>query len=46
MTATTIHCPLCGITVIGQGPDPAAAVTAAGAALAQHLDDHHKGEES
>lgn len=43
MIATTVHCPLCGVTVLGQGQDPAAAVTAAGDALAQHLNDHHQG---
>lgn len=42
MTATTVNCPLCGVTVLGQGPDPAAAVIAAGDVLDQHLTDHHQ----
>ncbi|MEV1331156.1 hypothetical protein AB0J20_16440 [Micromonospora costi] len=45
MTATTVHCPLCGLTVLGQGADPAAAVVAAGDALEQHLNDHHRGDQ-
>lgn len=44
MIAATIHCPLCGVTVLGQGQDPAAAVVAAGDALEDHLTKHHQRE--
>lgn len=44
--ATTVDCPLCGVTVLGQGPDPAAAITAAGDALDDHLTTHHQREEA
>ena len=45
-TATTVNCPLCPVTVIGQGPDDTAAVVAAADALEQHLDDHHQTKEA
>jgi predicted RNase H-like HicB family nuclease len=44
-TATTVDCPLCGLTVLGQGQDPAAAVAAAADALDQHINDHHQGDQ-
>lgn len=46
MIATTVDCPLCGVVILGQGSDPAAAVSAAGDALATHLDDHHQTKEA
>lgn len=42
MTAATVDCPLCGVTVLIREPDPVAAVTAAGDALDQHLTDHYQ----
>ncbi|MDH6460144.1 hypothetical protein M2302_000295 [Micromonospora sp. A200] len=43
-TATTVDCPLCELTVLGQGQDPAAAVVAAADALENHIRNHHQGD--
>lgn len=43
--ATTVTCPLCTVTVLGQGPDDVTAVVAATDALEQHLTEHHQGDQ-
>ncbi|MEU4640856.1 hypothetical protein [Micromonospora sp. NPDC023814] len=42
MSAATVDCPLCGLTVLIREPDPVAAVVAAADALDQHINDHHQ----
>lgn len=39
-TATTVNCPLCGLTVMVREPDPTTAVVAAVDLLEAHVNDH------
>ncbi|MEV5629152.1 hypothetical protein [Micromonospora tulbaghiae] len=45
MRAATVDCPLCGVTVLGQGDSVVEATSAAIDALETHINDHHQGDQ-